>query len=450
MARVAERLTMSDPPSTASLSDMPADELARYGHELGLAVTPSTPRGELLRRVRERQKLLGQLDRQAMLDVVVWARLPVRESATREALAREIVGVRKMRFDGLSNRGLRVLARLREIEADDGEGRAVILERLRKAEGLWKKLGRKGRGMVGGMVAQFFEKQHASDSDYRFLPESAELREQIEEQGVVTGIARKLRGAADDYIAGKLDEIELRIDRKLDEIDQRLAEWRDREVANRLRIIKLTLVGSLLVALLSLGYHYVSRYATGSTAGAIPAETNRAAEPPASRSGGASNGDLGFDADNPMYEHLSKRMEEIVRLANEIAREYELEYVGTEHVLLAILREGTGTGARVLNARGLSEARVKREVNALIKRSMEETWVFGRLPGSPHFKNVMAAAIEAARELKSREVCSEHMLLGLLQEDGSVAHAALSKLGITREIARTDIVQFTSAAPEAT
>ena len=100
--------------------------------------------------------------------------------------------------------------------------------------------------------------------------------------------------------------------------------------------------------------------------------------------------------------------------------------------------------------RGLSEARVKREVDALIKRSMEETWVFGRLPGSPHFKNVMAAAIEAAGDLKSQEVCSEHLLLGLLQEDGSVAHAALSKLGITPEVARADVVRFTSAAPEAT
>ena len=147
-----------------------------------------------------------------------------------------------------------------------------------------------------------------------------------------------------------------------------------------------------------------------------------------------------------MYEHLSKRMEEIVRLANEIAREYEQEYVGTEHVLLAILREGTGIGAAVLKGRGLSEARVKKEVDRLINRSKEETWVFGRLPGSPHFKNVMAAAIEAARALKSREVCSEHLLLGLLNEDGSVAHRALSNLGITADGVRDDIIRFTPAA----
>ena len=148
-----------------------------------------------------------------------------------------------------------------------------------------------------------------------------------------------------------------------------------------------------------------------------------------------------------MYEQLSKRMEEIVGLANEIAHEYEQEYVGTEHVLLAILREGTGNGSAVLKGRGLSEARVKKEVDALIKRSMEETWVFGRLPGSPHFKNVMAGAIEAAQQLKSKNVCAEHLLLGLLQEDGSVAHAALTNLGITADVVKDDLAKLTAAGP---
>ena len=147
-----------------------------------------------------------------------------------------------------------------------------------------------------------------------------------------------------------------------------------------------------------------------------------------------------------MYEHLSERMEEVVRVANEIAREYEQEYVGTEHVLLSILREGTGIGAAVLKGRGLSEARVKKEVDRLISRAKEETWVFGRLPGSPHFKNVIAAAIEAARELKNKEVCSEHLLLGLLAEDGSVAHRTLTNLGITRDGVLGDIGKCTPAA----
>ncbi len=76
---------------------------------------------------------------------------------------------------------------------------------------------------------------------------------------MVGGITRKIKGVADDYVREKLDEIEARIDRKLDEIDARLGEWRDREIRNRLRIIKITLLASIVVALLSLGYNYVKR-----------------------------------------------------------------------------------------------------------------------------------------------------------------------------------------------
>ncbi len=111
---------------------------------------------------------------------------------------------------------------------------------------------------MGGLIARAVESDCADE--YKFLPEEEgpSLRQQIETEGVVGGIARKLRGVADDYVREKLDEIELRIDGKLDEIDQRLGEWRDREVGNRLRILKLTLFFSILVALFSLGYDCLS------------------------------------------------------------------------------------------------------------------------------------------------------------------------------------------------
>jgi len=146
-----------------------------------------------------------------------------------------------------------------------------------------------------------------------------------------------------------------------------------------------------------------------------------------------------------MYEHLSRRVDHVIKLANSIAREYEQDYVGTEHVLLAIAQEGTGLGARILQERGVTEGRIRSEVGKLVKAILEDTWVFGRLPGTPHFKNVVAAAIEEARELKSREVCTEHLLLGLLAEKGSVAHAAMKNLGLTAKILREDVRRATAA-----
>jgi ATP-dependent Clp protease ATP-binding subunit ClpC len=138
-------------------------------------------------------------------------------------------------------------------------------------------------------------------------------------------------------------------------------------------------------------------------------------------------------------EHLSRRVDQVIKLANQIAREYEQEYVGTEHVLLAIVREGTGLGARILQEQGASEERIKAEVAKLMQARLEDTWVFGRLPGSPHFRNVIAQAIEEARRLKGSEVCTEHLLLGLLAEKGCVAHSTLKTLGVTAKIVRDSI-----------
>jgi len=140
-----------------------------------------------------------------------------------------------------------------------------------------------------------------------------------------------------------------------------------------------------------------------------------------------------------MYEHLSNRVDRVIKLANKIAREYEQEYVGTEHVLLAIVREGTGLGARILHERGLTEDKIKAAVDKLIMASLEDTWVFGRLPGTPHFKNVVARAIEEARKLTSKEVCTEHLLLALLVEKGCVAYEAMKGLGLSAGSVRQDV-----------
>ncbi len=246
--------------SSRSLSDLPADELAAYAIELGLPVDAHVPRGELLRLIRERHELLLDLDREAMLEVVVWARMPVRRSAGKEELARGITGITKLHFEDLSDRGLTVLARLRGIVVDREEDRAAIEKKLRKQTGFWARVRRKRRSVVGGWVSRLVE-GGARKGDYQFLPEDGgapSLKETIEDAGVVSGIAQKLRGAADQYVHEKLDEIEHRIDRKLDEIDKRMAEWRDREINNRLRIIKITLTAAILVAVISLGYDYLT------------------------------------------------------------------------------------------------------------------------------------------------------------------------------------------------
>lgn len=242
------------------ISELPLDELVHYGRELGLELDRTTPQGELLRLVRERQELLVELDREALLDIVVWARRPVRASASKEQLAREIASIKRMKMDGLSHRGVLALARLRGVPAREDQSIEEIERLMRAHESLWDKVQRRRRKLIASVIGRMVDGNQ--EGEYRFLPEDkaiapSSLKEQIVEEGVVGGIARRLRGVADDYVREKLDEIELRIDRKLDEIDLRLGEWRDREIANRLKIIKYTLVASVLVALLSLGYDWI-------------------------------------------------------------------------------------------------------------------------------------------------------------------------------------------------
>jgi len=270
-------MAKDDQTSEKGLAALSTDALKTYATELGLDPPKRIARADLLRRVRDRRELLLGLDRQAMLDIVVWARMPVRRSASKEHLAKLIASIDQMRFDGLSHPGLVALARLRDIDVADDHPDADIIAKLKKRAGVWGALRRGRRRAMGWAIERAIEGRSPDQEEYQFLPEDPtsrepRLREEVESHGVVRGLAGRLRNVADDYIAEKLDEIERRIDQKMDQIDDRLAEWRDREVANRLRIIKITLVASVVVALLSLGYKYISSRVGPETPTSQPAQ----------------------------------------------------------------------------------------------------------------------------------------------------------------------------------
>ena len=149
-----------------------------------------------------------------------------------------------------------------------------------------------------------------------------------------------------------------------------------------------------------------------------------------------------------MFEKLTPEMSRVIDAAQRIARDYEQEYVGTEHLLLAIVSEDAGVGGEILKALGVTVGKAKKLVDELIEKSLEDTWVFGRLPGTPHFRNVMAKAIEEARQLESKVVCTEHLLLALCREDGSVAHAALQNLGVRAGTIRYELTKRLDASCE--
>lgn len=270
---------------TRQLSEMPRDELEHLAEEYGLDPTHYKTRQHLVVALHERRQMIAAMDREAMLDVIRWGRRPVTVNATKEQIAQEIARITLMKFAGLSQRGLVVLARMRGVPCAESDPVPVLIKRLKRQEGLFSKLNRKRRAMLGSLVSKIVG-DDASAADYQFLPgdaaptpgahpnttgpathttvgpaaPSSSIKEDIEESGLFGGITSRIKKSADAYVNQKLDEIEARIDRKLDEIDRRLAEWRDKEIANRIRILKITLWASVVVAAFSLIYAYLKVY----------------------------------------------------------------------------------------------------------------------------------------------------------------------------------------------
>ncbi len=143
-----------------------------------------------------------------------------------------------------------------------------------------------------------------------------------------------------------------------------------------------------------------------------------------------------------MYQRLSKTAKDVLQLAQSLAQKDNLEYVGSEHVLAALMEHGLGIGFQVLQNYAITPEAVSEQIATLVKRSLEETWVLGRLPGTPHFKQIIAYAIEEAEILNDNKVGTEYLLLGLLREKGCVAERALRRLGVDLALARRKIAQL--------
>ena len=143
-------------------------------------------------------------------------------------------------------------------------------------------------------------------------------------------------------------------------------------------------------------------------------------------------------------KRLDDNARTIVSLANEIAHEYELEYVSTEHILLAILRHNNSVGARALYSLDVDELKARNKVDELVRRSKEDTWVFGRLPGTPHYQNVIERAMDVAEQLEAPAIGSEHLLLALFYERDCLAAQALASLGVSHKKCRDAVLKALS------
>jgi ATP-dependent Clp protease ATP-binding subunit ClpC len=136
------------------------------------------------------------------------------------------------------------------------------------------------------------------------------------------------------------------------------------------------------------------------------------------------------------FEKFSERARRVLTLAQEEAQNFNHSYIGTEHILLGLLREDEGVGAKVLANLGVSLSKARSAVEFIIGRG--EKPVAGEIGLTPRAKRVIELAIDEARHLGHNYIGTEHLLLGLLREGGGVAADVLDSFGITLEQARTE------------
>src|SRR6202158_2948687 len=142
-----------------------------------------------------------------------------------------------------------------------------------------------------------------------------------------------------------------------------------------------------------------------------------------------------------MYERFTDRARKVMQLANQEAQRFNHEYIGTEHILLGLVKEGSGVAANVLKNLDIDLRKIRLEVEKIVQSGADMV-TMGKLPQTPRAKKVIEYYIEEARNLNHNYVGTEHLLLGLLREQEGVAAQVLMNLGLKLEDVREEVLNL--------
>ena len=144
-----------------------------------------------------------------------------------------------------------------------------------------------------------------------------------------------------------------------------------------------------------------------------------------------------------MFERFTERARQVVVLAQDEARALNHGYIGTEHLLLGLLREEEGIAARVLASLDITVEDVRTQVARIVGQGDEQT-VTGQIPFTPRAKKVLELSLREANRLGHNYIGTEHILLGLIREGEGVAAQVLVKLGADLNRVRQQVLQLLS------
>jgi ATP-dependent Clp protease ATP-binding subunit ClpC len=146
-----------------------------------------------------------------------------------------------------------------------------------------------------------------------------------------------------------------------------------------------------------------------------------------------------------MFERFTDRARRVIVLAQEEARMLNHNYIGTEHILLGLTREGEGVAAKALESLGISLDAVRQQVEEIIGQGQQAP--SGHIPFTPRVKKVLELTQQAALQLGHNYIGTEHILLGLIREGDGVAAQVLLMLGADLNLVRQQVIQLLHGHP---
>ena len=142
-----------------------------------------------------------------------------------------------------------------------------------------------------------------------------------------------------------------------------------------------------------------------------------------------------------MFNRFTERARKVIILAKEEAKRFNHDYIGTEHILLGLIREGEGVASAVLQNLGLGLDKIRLEIEKLVQPG-PSTLVSGDIPFTPRAKRVIELSMEEARSLGHNYIGTEHLLLGLIREGEGVAAQVLLSLELDLSKLRSEIMEL--------
>ena len=138
-----------------------------------------------------------------------------------------------------------------------------------------------------------------------------------------------------------------------------------------------------------------------------------------------------------MFEKFTDKARKVIVLAQEEARMLERSYVGTEHILLGLIREGEGVAAQALRRLNVSYESCLLQVKDITDQEMPAA--AGHIPFTPRAKRVLEGALREALQLGQNYISTEHLLLGIVREGNGVALGTLNPLGVGADAVRSAV-----------